>query len=89
MISDRVTAITQDSKGFMWFGTFFGLCRYDGMKFEKIPLPIEQENKYVNGLLPIGDKIYASFLFGGGLAEYDRGRIRSYFVKGKDSAFAR
>lgn len=89
LISDRVTAITQDAKGFMWFGTFFGICRYDGMKFEKIALPRDQENKYVNGLLPVGEKIYASFLFGGGLAEFDRGRVRSYVVTGKDSAMAR
>lgn len=25
-----VTAIIQDSKGYMWFGTYDGLCRYDG-----------------------------------------------------------
>ncbi|MGZ5190476.1 MAG: ligand-binding sensor domain-containing protein, partial [Flavisolibacter sp.] len=89
LMSDRVTAIAQDAKGFMWFGTFFGICRYDGMKFEKIALPPEQENKYVNGLLTLGEKVYASFLFGGGLAESDRGRVRSYFVSGTDSAMAR
>nr|NIT58895.1 hypothetical protein [Fodinibius sp.]NIV13713.1 hypothetical protein [Fodinibius sp.]NIY27478.1 hypothetical protein [Fodinibius sp.] len=28
-----VYSIFQDSKGFMWFGTLFGLCRYDGNQF--------------------------------------------------------
>lgn len=27
---NTVNAISQDSKGFMWFGTRNGLCRYDG-----------------------------------------------------------
>lgn len=79
LISDRVTAIAQDEKGFMWFGSFFGISRYDGKKFEKIELPEQQSNKYVNYLLPAHGKIYAGFLFGGGLAEYDNGKVNAYF----------
>jgi ligand-binding sensor domain-containing protein/signal transduction histidine kinase/DNA-binding response OmpR family regulator len=30
----NVVCILQDSRGFMWFGTFNGLNRYDGYKFE-------------------------------------------------------
>lgn len=30
-----VNAILQDSKGFMWFGTKWGLCRYDGMSMRE------------------------------------------------------
>lgn len=31
---NRVDCILQDSQGFMWFGTWNGLCRYDGYKIE-------------------------------------------------------
>ena len=30
----KVNCITQDQKGFMWFGTGSGLCRYDGFKLK-------------------------------------------------------
>jgi signal transduction histidine kinase/ligand-binding sensor domain-containing protein/DNA-binding response OmpR family regulator len=32
--SNLVNCITQDTVGFMWFGTAFGLCRYDGNDFK-------------------------------------------------------
>src|ERR1700712_5946468 len=33
LINNSVTAIIKDSEGFMWFGTFNGLSRYDGYSF--------------------------------------------------------
>ncbi|MDQ3551111.1 MAG: hypothetical protein M3413_06260, partial [Bacteroidota bacterium] len=47
LIADRITAITQDSSGMMWFGSHYGICRYNGQKFETIKLPEHQNNKYV------------------------------------------
>ncbi|MVM33177.1 response regulator [Spirosoma sp. HMF4905] len=32
---DRVRAIFQDSRGFLWIGTQNGLCQYDGYRFKK------------------------------------------------------
>jgi signal transduction histidine kinase/ligand-binding sensor domain-containing protein len=32
--SNRVLSVVRDSKGFMWFGTFDGLSRYDGYEFK-------------------------------------------------------
>lgn len=85
LISDRITAIEQDEKGFMWFGSYFGVCRYDGIKFEKIKLPLQQQNKYVNSLLSANDKVYISFAFQGGLAEYSKGKVTVHYVSEKDS----
>lgn len=31
--SDGVTWLIQDSRGFIWMGTFSGLCRFDGYSF--------------------------------------------------------
>ncbi len=34
LANNSVTAIFKDSKGFMWFGTYDGLSRYDGYEFK-------------------------------------------------------
>ena len=85
LIADRITSITQDSKGFMWFGSFFGICRYDGSRFERMSLPPSQQNKYVTFLAPVKDRMYAGFLFGGGLAEYANGKMKAHFIDGNES----
>jgi len=33
LVNSSVNCIFQDSRGFMWFGTLDGLCRYDGIRF--------------------------------------------------------
>ncbi len=78
LVSDRVSCILQDEKGFMWFGTYFGLSRYDGYQFTTIPLPPSQQNKYVSSMAATGGKVYAGFWFDGGLLEYSNGRIKAY-----------
>ena len=42
LVSSTVYYISQDSKGFMWFGTNAGVCKYDGAGFKLIDtLPIQ------------------------------------------------
>ena len=36
--NETVTTILQDKKGFLWFGTFDGLFKYDGYSFTKYQL---------------------------------------------------
>lgn len=41
----RVSQIVQDSRGFMWFGTQYGLNRYDGYEFKVFtPSPSQKNN---------------------------------------------
>ena len=86
LIADRITTIHQDNKGFLWLGSYFGICRYDGLKFEKIELPVQQQNKFVAAILPVGDKVYCSFFLKGGLAEIHRGKVTSHFIPGNIGA---
>lgn len=48
---NSVTAITQDSKGFMWFGTRNGLLRYDGIELKFIKRELSSKpGKNVNDI---------------------------------------
>lgn len=78
LAADRITCATQDDKGFMWIGTYFGLSRYDGYRLTTIPLPPVQQNKYVAAITAAHGNVYAGFWFGGGLMEYSNGKVKSY-----------
>ncbi|HEY0679310.1 MAG TPA: two-component regulator propeller domain-containing protein, partial [Chitinophagaceae bacterium] len=80
LVADRITAITQDEKGFMWIGSLFGISRYDGTRFTTLRLPALQQHKYVTSLLAADSKVYAGFLFGGGLMEYDKGKVITHLI---------
>lgn len=51
----NITAILQDRQGFMWFGTFNGLNRYDGYEFEVFnydpAVPQSLSHNYISALL--------------------------------------
>ncbi len=85
LVADRVTSVVQDENGFMWFGTYFGISRYDGYRFTTIPLPAVQQNKYVATLAAAHGNVYAGLWFDGGLLEYSNGTVRAYKLpSGKD-----
>lgn len=61
--NNTVKSIAQDNHGFMWFGTFNGLCRYDGMKMTTY-LPSKDNPQSLSGyqvtsLLHTSDGLWA------------------------------
>ncbi|MEO6683886.1 MAG: two-component regulator propeller domain-containing protein [Ginsengibacter sp.] len=46
-----VYSITQDKKGFMWFGTADGLCRYDGNILKTFKYAATYENDVINNFI--------------------------------------
>jgi ligand-binding sensor domain-containing protein/serine phosphatase RsbU (regulator of sigma subunit) len=48
---NSIATITQDKKGFLWFGTFSGLCRYDGYKMSKYEASDGDSTKLFNGTI--------------------------------------
>nr|MCR5451541.1 hypothetical protein [Lachnospiraceae bacterium] len=41
LISAEINAVTQTNDGYIWIGTYSGLYRYDGYKFEKADIGVE------------------------------------------------
>ncbi len=69
-----ILCITQDSQGFMWFGTADGLCRYDGYAFKVFKSnpndSLSISNSYVQALhVDRNDNLWIGSL--GGLDWYD------------------
>lgn len=59
--TSTVYSVFQDSKGFMWFGTTGGLCRYDGYTFK-----IYDETPVYAGSMFLEDKRGSLWFFPGG-----------------------
>jgi ligand-binding sensor domain-containing protein len=73
--SDVVTAIIEDSRGFMWFGTQNGLCRYDGYSmviYKRNELDSTSiSDNFVNRILEDADKRTIWVGTNNGLNAYD------------------
>ena len=80
LLADRITVIAQDHEGYMWMGSLFGISKYDGNRFTTIRLPAQQQHKYVTSLLSVHNKMYAGFLFGGGILQYEKGSLKSFLI---------
>src|SRR5215831_644299 len=90
--SSVINAMLQDSRGYLWFGTADGLCRFDGYNFKTFRKASGEENSipgnYVVKLAEDRDgKIWIGLLKGG-ISCYDpaMGVFKNYDISGLDSA---
>ena len=73
--NESVTAIFQDSKGYMWFGTMDGLNKYDGYSFTKYRFdPFDSNSLAQNFIYTIFEDKYGSIWIGTheGLCRFER-----------------
>ena len=70
-----VTAINQDKRGLLWFGTSEGLYTYDGYRFRAFRNQIDDPNSisddYVRAMMPASDGRMWIASQGGGISIYD------------------
>jgi signal transduction histidine kinase/ligand-binding sensor domain-containing protein len=57
LVSNPVRCIYQDSKGFIWIGTFDGLSRYDGYKFINYTTNNGLSHDFINSFYQLGDQL--------------------------------
>jgi len=61
---NSVRHIVQDKKGFLWFGTFFGLNRFDGYQFKNYMSSLPGNNKLYNDDITALELDEASIIYG-------------------------
>lgn len=54
--ANTVRSLTQDKHGFIWIGTDYGLCRYDGVSVSTYPIQ-DLRDQYITDVLSFGDYI--------------------------------
>ena len=88
--NENVTAILQDSRGYIWFGTFGGLYKYDGYSFTKYRFdPLDSNSLSQNLIYTIFEDKYGAIWVSTfeGLCKFDRATEK--FTRYKPSPKAR
>lgn len=80
LISNFITELYQDSRGYLWIGTDEGISLFDGNKFKNIHFDETKVWGYVNDI--IESKLHPGQMWigtnGGGLIRYRNGEMTSY-----------
>ena len=88
--NDLIFSVYQDSKGFIWFGTMFGLVRYDGMNYKTYRYdPLDSNTLSNDDIISIFEDKEGNMWFGtynGGLNKYEStsGRFTRFVRKADD-----
>jgi DNA-binding response OmpR family regulator/ligand-binding sensor domain-containing protein/two-component sensor histidine kinase len=77
--NNTVTCIAQDKQGFVWFGTYDGLCRFDGVKFSIFRHNPKDRfsilNNNVRAILSVNDGLWLGTLGGLNFYSYKDGQF--------------
>jgi hypothetical protein len=70
-----ITEVSQDSRGYMWFGTFNGIYKYDGYTIKIYKNKIQDKNSLIeNNINVVKEDSYGNIWVGtnGGLYQFNR-----------------
>lgn len=83
LISNSTTTLLQDSRGFLWIGSYDGFSRYDGYSFKNISIAEDLPANYVTAFAESRKTPGAMFIgtSGGGIAVFDT-KVRSVMKHG-------
>jgi signal transduction histidine kinase/ligand-binding sensor domain-containing protein len=57
LVANPIRCIYQDSKGFIWIGTYDGLSRYDGYKFQNFTNTNGLSHNFINSIIEVNGKL--------------------------------
>lgn len=75
LINNRVYAILEDSQGYIWFGTHFGISRWDGQRFYNFSTKDGIASPTVFDIVEGKDSTIYFSTYGGGITAYKNGKF--------------
>lgn len=82
---NTVNTMIQDSEGFMWFGTWDGLNRYDGYNFLIYSKSNGLSNETIRALFQRNDTLWVGTEYGLNILQMSTGEIYSFYHDEQDS----
>src|SRR5688572_2594358 len=79
LVANPIRCIYQDSKGFIWFGTYDGLSRYDGFKFTNFTTGNGLSHNFINSIIETNGKLMIAHN-NGAIDVFENGNITNRFM---------